>query len=89
MAWKRDSPQVPTRPRLSTGGATAEKALLSEEGTLRQQRRLSCAQGLVKALGGAGAGVMEAEPWENLAARLLQTFAKQVDTTAFWSLKPG
>lgn len=83
--WKRDSPQVPTRPRLSASGATAEKALLSEEGSLRQQHRLSCSPGLAKALGGAGAEVMEAEPWENLAAELLQTCAKQMHTTAFGS----
>ena len=86
---KRDSAQVPTRLRLSTSGATAEKALLSDEGSLRQQSRLSCTPGLVKALGGAGGELMEAEPWKNLAAKLLQTFAKQVHTTAFWSLKPG
>lgn len=81
--WKRDSPQVSTRTRLSASGATAEKNLLSEEGYLRQQRRLSCTPGLTKALGGTGAEPIEAETWENLAAKLLQTFAKQVHTTAF------
>lgn len=87
--WKRDSPQVSTCTRLSASGATAKKTLLSEDGYLRQQRRLSCAPGLTKALGGTGAEAIEAEAWENLAAKLLQTFAKQVHTTAFWSLKPG
>jgi len=44
---------------------------------------------LAKALGGAGAEATEAEHWDNVAAKLLQTFAKQVHTTAFGSLKPG
>lgn len=68
--WKRDSPQVPTCLRLSACGATVEKALLSGEGSLRQQCRLSCMPEPVKALRRAGAGVMETEPWENLTAKL-------------------
>lgn len=37
----------------------------------------------VKALGRTGAEVMEPEPWENLAAKLSQTLAKQLPTAAF------
>lgn len=69
--WKRDSSQVPTHPRLSASGATAEKSLLSEEGSLRQHPRLSCACRLEKDLGRAGMKATEAQHWENLADRLL------------------